>query len=255
MKIKVLGSSGARMPGHNLPAFLLDDFLLLDAGTSSCVLNTIAQQKISHVLITHAHLDHINSIPFLVENMISGSYKPPLTVISGKDVLNDMKKHVFNNRIWPDFTVIPSKKHPVLKFQELATGTCMRINDYQVCTAKVNHPVPAYGYIIEDAKGRSLAYTGDTGPTDKLWDMMSDHDVRALIVEVAFPDSMKKLASISGHLTPSLLSEELKKMKKVPERIYITHINPVFIKQVTKELKRFKNFNIEIINDKTIITI
>ncbi|MDO8282988.1 MAG: 3',5'-cyclic-nucleotide phosphodiesterase [Thermodesulfovibrionia bacterium] len=255
MKIKVLGSSGARMPGHNLPAFLLDDFLLLDAGTSSCVLNTVAQQKISHALITHSHLDHINSIPFLVENMVNGSHKPPLTVISGKDVLNDMKKYVFNNRIWPDFTVIPNKKHPVLKFQELAAGTCMKINDYKVCTAKVNHPVPAYGYLIEDAKGKSLVYTGDTGPTHKLWEMMSGHDVKALIIEVAFPDSMKKLASISGHLTPSLLAEELKKMSKIPESIYITHINPVYINQVTKELKRFKKLNIEVINDKTIITI
>ncbi|MBI4826532.1 MAG: 3',5'-cyclic-nucleotide phosphodiesterase [Nitrospirae bacterium] len=255
MKIKVLGSSGARMPGHNLPAFLLDDFLLLDAGTSTCVLNNIAQQKISHVLITHSHLDHINSIPFLAENMVNGSHKPPLTVISGKDVLSDMKKHIFNNRIWPDFTVIPNRKHPVLKFHELAAGTCMKINDYQVCTAKVNHPVPAYGYIIKDARGNSLVYTGDTGPTDNLWEMMSGHDVKALIIEVAFPDSMKKLASISGHLTPSLLAEELKKMTKIPERIFITHINPVLKNQVTKELKRFKKLNIEVINDKTVITI
>jgi ribonuclease BN (tRNA processing enzyme) len=255
MKIKVLGSSGARLPGHNLPAFLLDDFMLLDAGTSSCVLSRVAQQKISHVLITHAHLDHINSIPFFVENMISGKYHPPLTVISGKDVISELKKNIFNNRIWPDFTVIPNKKNPILKLQPLATGSCMKIKDYNVCTARVNHTVPCYGYIIEDSKGKALVYTGDTGPTGRIWRMMAEHNVKALIVEVAFPNSQKKLALLSGHLTPALLAEEIKKMKKVPERIYVTHINPVYRTEVKKELKKIKGVNIDVINDRTVIKV
>ncbi len=241
------------MPGHNLPAFLLDDFLLLDAGTSSCVLSKMAQQKIRHILVTHAHLDHINSIPFFLENMVSDNYNPPLTVISGKDVLRDLKKNIFNNKIWPDFTTIPNKTKPILKFQELATGTCIKVGSYQICTARVNHAVPAYGFIIEDPKGKSLVYTGDTGPTRKIWNMMKDHDVSGLIIEVAFPDSMKKLALISGHLTPSLLAEELKKMSKIPDRIFITHITPSHRQVIKKELKRIKGVNIEVINDKTVI--
>ncbi|MBI4843179.1 MAG: 3',5'-cyclic-nucleotide phosphodiesterase [Nitrospirae bacterium] len=255
MKIRVLGSSGARMPGHNLPAFLIDDFLLLDAGTSTCVLNKIAQRKITHILITHAHLDHINSIPFLAENLVNGHYGKPLTVISGRDVINDIKRNIFNNRIWPDFTAIPDRKKPVMKFMNIAAGSCMKISGYQVCTAKVNHPVPSYGFIIEDPNGRTLVYTGDTGPTNKLWNMMSYHDVRALIIEVAFPDSMKQLALLSGHLTPSLLSEELKKMKKVPDRILVTHISPSYRSEIIRELKKNTGVKTEILSDNKLIRI
>lgn len=255
MKIKVLGSSGARMPGHNLPAFLIDDFLLLDAGTSTCVLNKAAQQKISHVLITHSHLDHINSIPFFVENRVNENYKRPLTVISGRDVLNDMKKNIFNNKIWPDFTVIPDKKNPVLKLLNLAAGSRLQIGKYKVCAAKVNHTVPSYGYIIEAPDGKTLVYTGDTGPTTRIWKMMDDHDVKVLIVEVAFPDSKKKLALLSGHLTPSLLSEEIRKIKKVPEKIFVTHVSPAHIAAVKRGLRKIKGIHAEVIHDWAVITI
>jgi cAMP phosphodiesterase len=241
------------MPGHNLPAFLLDDFMLLDAGTSSCVLSKIAQQKITHVLVTHAHLDHINSIPFFLENMANEPYNTPLTVISGKDVLKELKKNIFNNKIWPDFTAIPNKKNPILKFQELATGTCMKVGDYQVCTTRVNHTIPSYGFIVKDFKGKAIVSTGDTGPTKKIWSMMKGYDIRGLIIEVAFPDSMKKFATLSGHLTPSLLAEELKKMETIPDRIFITHVTPAHRAVIKKELKRIKGVNMEVINDKTLI--
>lgn len=60
MKIRVLNASGSELPGHkNSPAFLVDDFLLLDAGTISLSLDRDAQCRISHIFLTHAHLDHI----------------------------------------------------------------------------------------------------------------------------------------------------------------------------------------------------
>ena len=205
---------------------LLDDFLLLDAGTIGLALEKKAQNKISHILITHAHLDHIKGIPFLIDNITTNGFEHQVTVISGKDVLLDLKENIFNDRIWPDFSVIPDRRHPVMKYQELSARGHLQIRDYRVYATGVNHTVASYGYIIEDPHGNAVVYTGDTGPTESLWKKMNQHNAGVLICEVSFPDSMKGLALKTGHLTPSLLGEEMKKMSGVPERIYITHVKP-----------------------------
>lgn len=255
MKIRVIGSSGSELPGHNLPAFLLDDFLLMDAGTIGLVLNKDAQEKISHILITHAHLDHIKGIAFMVDNIAINNFKKQVTVISGRDVLLDMKRNIFNNRIWPDFTAIPGKKNPVMKYKEIKQENCMQIKNYKIYATRVNHTVASYGYIIEDVNGKAVVYTGDTGPTEKLWERMSRHNVKALIIEISFPDSMRDLALKTGHLTPSLLEGEIGKMEKVPERIYITHLKPQYRKDIERGLKKIKRPAIAILNDGTVISV
>lgn len=253
MKITVIGSSGSTFPGNNLPAFLLDDFMLLDAGTIGIVLDNAAQRKISHILITHAHLDHINGIPFLVDNIINDKYQNQISVISVKDVLSEMKKNIFNNKIWPDFSAIPNKRKPILRYQEIKTIGYLQIRDYKIFATRVTHAVAAYGYIIEDQNANAVVYTGDTGPTEKLWKRMSSHNVRALIVEVSFPNSMNKLAIETGHLTPALLEGELRKMIKLPEKIYVSHIKLKHKKVVERELERLGSHSIEVLEGNTVI--
>lgn len=256
MKLRIIGSSGSELPGHNLPAFLLDDFLLLDAGTIGRALNRKAQGKISHILVTHAHLDHIKEIAFLADNLAINNIKKHITVISGRDVLADIKRNIFNNRIWPDFTVIPDKENPVIKYQEISQTNCLQIKNYNIYAAKMNHSVACYGYIIEQASsGKTLVYTGDTGPTEKLWKRLSRHDVRALIIEASFPDSMSRVAVQSGHLTPLLLEGELRKLAKVPEKVYITHIKPQYRKDIERGLKKLKRPSIELLKDNTVISV
>lgn len=255
MRIHVIGSSGTALPGNNLPAFLVDDFLLLDAGTIGIVLDNNAQKKISHILITHAHLDHIAGIPFLVDNIVNQNYEKHITVTSGKDVLSELKRNIFNNRIWPDFTAIPDKKNPILKYREIKTTGCLQIKNYKVFATRVNHAVAAYGYIIEDQNGNAVVYTGDTGPTEKLWKRMSRHNVKAIIIEVSFPNSMNDLAFKIGHLTPSLLMGELRKMINIPEKIYIAHIKQKYKKVIERELKTLKSHSIKILDCNSVILI
>ncbi|MFP5212476.1 MAG: MBL fold metallo-hydrolase, partial [Acidobacteriota bacterium] len=132
MKVRVLGSSGSEVPGHNPPAFLVDDFLLMDAGTVSLSLDREAQCGISHIFLTHAHLDHIKGIPFLVDNLVSGNQNCRLTILSGKDVLADLRKNIFNNRIWPDFTAIPTREDPVMRYQELSVRGHLDVRGYRI---------------------------------------------------------------------------------------------------------------------------
>ena len=238
MKIRVLGASGSELPGHNSPAFLVNDFLLLDAGTISLSLDRNAQCRISHIFLTHAHLDHIKAIPFLLDNIVSSRQKCRLTILSGQDVLDDLQKHVFNNRIWPDFSRLPSPEEPAMRFQELSTEGFFQVKEYKIYPTRVDHPVPAYGYLVEEAGGNAFIYTGDTGPTEQIWSRMAGHRVKALITEVSFPDELLALAKISGHLTPSLLQEEIFKMPELPEKIYISHLKSYYRAAIRKELGR-----------------
>jgi len=253
--IRVLGSSGSEVPGHNPPAFLIDDFLLLDAGTVSLSLDHDAQCKITHIFLTHAHLDHIKAIPFLLDNIVLSDQGCRLTILSGKEVIEDLKTNIFNGRIWPDFTALPNPQHPVIRFQEVFPGKPVEVRGYRVHAATVDHSVPAYGYLIENSANAAVVYTGDTGPTEGLWRLMSRHRVEALIIEVSFPDQMLELAMTSGHLTPSLLAAEIKKMPVIPKRIYITHLKPFYKDTIKKQLGDLNHTNIEVLEDGMVLSI
>jgi ribonuclease BN (tRNA processing enzyme) len=255
MRIKVLGSSGSEGPGHNPPAFLVDDFLLMDAGTVSLSLDRDAQCKISHIFLTHAHLDHIKGIPFLVDNMAAVDEECSLTILSGKDVITDLKKNIFNNRIWPDFSMIPTPDRPVMRYKTLSTRTRMQVRGYGVYATRVNHSVPAYGFMIEAPSGSSMVYSGDTGPTDRIWQRMRGHKVKVLIIEVSFPDAMIDLALASGHMTPSLLKQEIEKMAHIPEKIYVTHMKPFYRTVIEDQLAKFNGLGLTVLEDDMVISI
>jgi ribonuclease BN (tRNA processing enzyme) len=255
MKIRVLGSAGSEMPDHNLPAFLIDGTILMDAGTIGLSLNNSEQWKIKYILLSHAHLDHIKGIPFLLDNIIVTKKKHSVTVMGGREVLRDLRQNVLNDRIWPDFTKIPDSRNPVLMYRDLSPSRPVMINGYTVHCEKVTHAVPAYGYIIEDRNKKAAAYTGDTGPTDLFWKKVGRYNVCCLITEVSFPNSMNKLALISGHLTADLLKKEIRKMASVPPKIYITHVKPQYRKEIKKEIKALRVKNIAILEDEKIIVV
>lgn len=253
MKLKVIGSSGGESPGHNLPAFLVDKHILLDAGTIGASLTEASQWKIRHILITHAHLDHIKGIPFLADNLVIKNKEHSVTIISMQSVLGALKKNLLNNRIWPDFTIISAASRPVLLLKAIAPGKPLKICHYTITAYKVNHSVPAVGYIIEDSKGKRLLYTGDTGPTGALWKASQHLD--CAIIEVSFPNNMKHMAMKTGHLTPGLFLREIKKMAFRPKKIFITHPKPLYLKEIKQEIRGLPLKNVTILKDGRTYTI
>jgi len=255
LRIKVLGASGSEVPGHNCPAFLVDGTFLLDAGTIGLSLNIREETSIRQILLTHAHFDHIKGIPFLLDNLVIRETGNTVTVMSGKDVIDDLKKNIFNDRIWPDFTRIPSSERPVLQYRPLSPSRPVDLNGYKVFLQKVHHTVPAYGYVIEKGDGKAFAYTGDTGPTDLFWREMSDHDVKCLIVEVSFPNRLEDLSLKSGHLTAALLEKEIAKMSPCPPRIFVMHVKPQYLGEIEKEVRALRHDGVELMKEGEIITI
>lgn len=255
MKIKVLGSSGAEMPGHRPPSFLLDGKILFDTGSLTNILDAKKQWKIETIFITHPHLDHIMGIPFLADNLLFMKKGLHVKVISIPPVIKAIKKNLLDGSIWPDFTIIPSMHEAILSLQELKPGESIRVNHYTITPYPVNHSVPATGYLVEDHREKRFFYTGDTGPSDTPWRHIGEKQIHCLIIEVSFPNRMEEIAIKTGHLTPRLLAGELQKIKHLPERIFIIHLKPQFFISIQKELRKLKLKNIRILKGGEVITV
>lgn len=246
MKLRVLGCSGAEFPGHSPSAFLIDDSLLLDAGTVGSVLDEKEQRAISDILITHPHLDHIRSIPLFADNIVVSGRSQTVEVVSVAEVLAAIRSHLMNGVIWPDFSRIPSIEAPVLKYREIGAEQPFEVGEYRILACRVNHTVPAVGYLV--TKGEtSLLYTGDTGPTERIWELAGD--LAAIVVEVSFPSDMEEVALMTGHLTPALLGKELAKLGKLPRRILITHLKPQYRDRIKAELDALAVPGLELLSD------
>jgi ribonuclease BN (tRNA processing enzyme) len=246
MKLRVLGSAGAEFPNFRPPAFLIDDQLLLDAGTIGSVLTEEEQWGLRNIFITHSHLDHIRAIPALADNIIIKNLRHSVTVFSIPEVISALRNHMFNNIIWPDFTLLPTPESPVLLFETIDSGIEYNVAEYRIRAIPVNHTVPTVGYRV--CKGpTTLVYTGDTGPTEEIWRYVNGID--ALIVEVSFPNDMEPLALLTQHLTCSLLRVELAKIERLPKRIFITHPKPQYYDTIRAEIECLGLKEIELLHD------
>ena len=244
MKIKVLGASGSEVPRRNCPAFLVDARILLDAGTIGVSLNISEETGIDSILLSHAHFDHIKGIPFLLDNRVIRDAEKRITVMTGEDVIRDLRTNIFNDRIWPDFTQIPTPDRPVLKFGTLVPGRRVLVDGFHVTMERVNHTVPSYGFVVENSAGEAIAYTGDTGPTDLFWTSLNGVKARALIVETSFPNRMEELALKSGHLTPALLEKEIAKISPAPPMILLMHAKPQYQAEIERDVQSLRNHTI-----------
>lgn len=207
----------------------------MDAGSAASTLTVKEQERLEGILITHSHLDHVGEIPFIADN-IFGSKDCPLPIISLKPVLEDLHKYLFNNVIWPDFTILSAGDFPILKFTSVNEGEEQSINGLHFTPYRVPHNVNAVGFIIRDNSG-SILYSGDTGPTSKIWEIGHKlDDLRAIITEVSFPNRMQKVADAAMHFTPQSLKEELPKMPDhVP--VYLFHEKTRFHEETQRDLE------------------
>ena len=242
MKLRVLGAYGAEAEGgKRASAFMLNERTLLDAGSVTSALDPKEQQAIEYVLVSHSHIDHIAGLAYLTEARAVYGVDPPLTLCSIAPVVKHLKRSFFNNVAWPDFAEIPSLEAPVLRYQELADGREEKVGGFHVTAVPVNHTVDACGFIIRDGT-TGIVYSGDTGPTEQLWQIARKHrEVKAIVLECSFPDRLAELAETAKHLTPKSLAREL---PKLPNRVkvYIFHIKPQFYDETAEELRHL-NFD------------
>jgi len=237
MKVKVLGCNGGQSPKVFTSCYLIEDHILIDAGAVCLNLDLEEQRKIDYALITHTHLDHIKDLAFLADNLC-GARQNPLTIYGSKETILGLKTHIFNDIIWPDFTVIPSPEQPILKLEVIPTdGSVIDISGFQIKAIPVNHIPGSVGYVVTRDE-KTIVFTGDTARTEQIWKQAQQaKDLKAIFTEISFPSSMKELADLSQHFCPQTFQQELKKLAGIEAPIYVSHFKPGLEGPLKREIK------------------
>ena len=236
MLIRILGAHSCESRATRCVCILVDDRLAIDAGGLTSSLSILDQQKLKAILLTHQHYDHIRDVPMIALTLYR--CRTNIDVYSTPDVLDVIETHLLNGIVYPRFQEIPKEK-PTISLNAIVPYKTRIINGYGVLPVPVNHDGITVGYQISDAKRKTIFYTADTGPglTD-CWKCLSP---QLLIIDFTVPDSYQKFATETGHLTPSLLSEELMQFQEIKgylPQIVLIHMDPILEKETTEDIKR-----------------
>jgi ribonuclease BN (tRNA processing enzyme) len=224
MKLRILGCSGGIAAGLRTTSMLLDRDVLIDAGTGVGDLTLEEMRRIDHVFLTHSHLDHTSFLPLLLDS-VAATRGHPLTVYALAETIAILREHMFNWKLWPDFTQIPHAENPWLRFQPVALGETVDLDGRRITSLPALHTVPAVGYLLDSGEA-SLAFSGDTIDCPEFWQALNRvKNLRHLIIEVSFADEDDGIAHASRHYYPTLLAEQLPRLLHKVET-YITHLGP-----------------------------
>ena len=224
----------------------MNDAFCVDAGAVTDALTLEEQERVRAVLVTHSHMDHVASLPFLVENVFGRT--GPLEVLAPEDVLDALRTHLFNDALWPDFSRIPGQDGPSVTFRTVPVGAPFSADGLTVTAVKVAHVVPTYGYVLADARC-AVVFSGDTGPTEEIWSVARRvPNLKALFVECSFSNDLQRIADVSCHLTPATLRAEMVKFPAdVP--IYLYHMKPPSLARLAAEIAAFGDARLHVLAD------
>ncbi len=247
MQLRVLGCHGGETPKHRTSSFLVGDGLAIDAGAITSMLSLDEQERIRSVLVSHPHMDHVRDLATLADNRCQQGGST-LDIVGVPATIDALRKHFFNDIIWPDFTRIDAKDGPTVRFVEVQPNEVTDVDGYEVTPIMVNHTVDTSAFIIRQ-NAASIVYGGDTGPTDELWTRINAlDDLQALMIEVSFPNDEADLAHGSRHLTPETLASELGKLEQSEELpILLYHIKPTFEARVLRDLAQVRGRNLQVL--------
>jgi HD-GYP domain-containing protein (c-di-GMP phosphodiesterase class II)/ribonuclease BN (tRNA processing enzyme) len=253
--IKILGASGSKAKGHNTTSFQVFKDIVVDAGN---IINALGDeaQYINHIFITHSHADHISDLPFVIESFFSKRTQP-LIIYGLEETINVLKEHSFNNKVWPDFTKInlPNTNEPSLILKTITLEEEIILDEYSIKAIDANHIECSCGYLIKKSN-KSFIISGDTYLNKKLIDIINeDRTIKSLLIECSFPNELEQLANLTKHLTPKLIKQKLKDLKRNDLSIFYYHLKPVYEKQLKKEIKELGllNFNGKILKEGDLI--
>jgi len=228
MKFRVLGCAGSIADNRHTSAYLID------AGTGLTTLTFDELEAIDHVFLSHSHMDHIASLSMLVDTALDKRGKP-LVVHALKETLDTLSEHVFNWKVVPDFRAIVAGDHPALEFSAMSPGTPLRIGDRSIAAIPVKHTVPTAAYHVA-CPGGGMVVAPDMTVTDGFWTTVNAiADLRHLVIETAFDNGRIQICHAAGHLCPSMLEVELRRLAR-PAQVSLVHLKPSAAEQIRREV-------------------
>lgn len=234
MHLDVLGGYGGESRDCRMTCLLINGGIALDAGSLSQALPVESQGKVRSIVLTHSHMDHTNSLPFFIEN-VYGQGAGAIDIYASAPTIYSIRKYLFNNATWPDFTRLPNHLLPAVRFHEIEAEKPFAVDGVTFTPIPVNHTIPTFGYLLEQ-NGRAVLWSSDTGPTQRLWDVANrTAGLQAVMLDTSFDSSMQEIADVSLHLTPRTLPAELAKLERdVP--VLLHHLKPPCIEAIHREV-------------------
>jgi ribonuclease BN (tRNA processing enzyme) len=243
LRIRVLGCHGGSAPGMHLTSFLVNDRTALDAGALTQVLCLEEQRRVSRVFLSHAHMDHICTLPFLLDNVLPDLSEPVL-VYGPPETVQSLKRFLFNGALWPDFTAVSNEKTRVLRLVSLAPWEAVRVGDLDWTPVAMEHEVPCYGYLLQDAHA-SVFVSGDTVSLSFLPRVLSGaENLRAIFLEASFPGDEACVAERSMHLSAESFGQEVRTHVPPEVTVFVSHIKPRFAQEIRREVGRLALGNV-----------
>lgn len=251
MKVQLLPSSfddnGSASLRQHFMSIVIDDCVAIDAGSLAFACTEFQRQNVRDIVLTHTHLDHIAGLPLFIDDLFS-TLREPIRVHATASMIETLERDIFNWSIYPRFSELKNDFGSVINYHEINRSEIFEIRDLRIQCSEVNHRVEAAGYLVSDSDN-SVGVTGDTAETDAIWEIFNEaENLRAVLVECAFPNELDGLASVANHLTPKRLANELQKFKKVNCPVYVINMKPMYRETIVQELKDLNIPNLSVLN-------
>jgi cAMP phosphodiesterase len=250
MKFQLLPSSfeedGSPSARQHLACLVINDRLAVDAGSLAMAATDTIRRELRDVVLTHAHLDHIAGLPLFVDDLFA-SLETPITVHALKEVIEVLERDVFNWSVFPRFSELSIASGPAIEYRPVQYGITFNAAGLNCRLFRADHKVPSAGVIVSDDES-TVAITGDTASLEALREEIDGiENLRAVLVECAFPDELADIARNSHHMTPAVLNEQLTKLRPTCPVLTI-NIKPRYRDQVVQQLIELKIDGLEVMS-------
>jgi cAMP phosphodiesterase len=241
-----IDENGGASPRQHLLSIIIDDRVAIDAGSLAFSCSDLQRSQVRDVVLSHTHLDHIAGLPMFIDDLFA-SLDEPIRIHATRQMIDTLERDVFNWSIYPRFSELSNRNTAVVEYKEYERGGRFDVEHLSIQSVPVNHQVNASGFIISNGAG-SVAISGDTAETDDFWTVCNSvRDLRAVLVECAFPNELADLASVSYHLTPERLKSEIEKLENSGYPVFVINIKPMYRSQVLEQIAAARIPRVEIL--------